>query len=172
MAAVLEVADLYKNFSIPGSRQKVQAVNGVSFALNEGETLALVGESGSGKTTVGRCVLGLEEPTRGRVLFKGEELSRKNNVRKPHLRGKIQLVFQEPAESLDPRMRIAASIEEPLKALGLPASERAGRVEAVLPARQLGVRRAQSVPDLAQRRAAAKGRHSPCHRHRPRAGCA
>ena len=98
MAAVLEVAGLYKNFSIPGSRQKVQAVNGVSFALNKGETLALVGESGSGKTTVGRCVLGLEEPTRGRVLFKGEELSRKNNVRKPHLRGRIQLVFQEPAE--------------------------------------------------------------------------
>jgi oligopeptide/dipeptide ABC transporter ATP-binding protein len=131
MASVLEVADLYKNFSIPGLRQRVQAVNGVSFTLNEGETLALVGESGSGKTTVGRCVLGLEEPTRGRVLFKGEELSRKNNVRKPHLRGKIQLVFQEPAESLDPRMRIADSIEEPLKALGMPARERAGRVEAV-----------------------------------------
>ena len=132
METVLEVAGLYKSFSLPGSRRKVQAVNGVSFTLKRGETLALVGESGSGKTTVGRCVLGLEEPTRGRVLFRGEELSRRNNVRRPHLRGRIQLVFQEPAESLDPRMRIGASIEEPLKALGMPASERAGRVEAVI----------------------------------------
>ena len=132
MEPVLEVDGLYKSFNIPGSRRKVQAVNGVSFTLNRGETLALVGESGSGKTTVGRCVLGLDEPTRGRVLFRGEELSRKNSVRRPHLRGRIQLVFQEPAESLDPRMRIASSIEEPLKALGLPASERAGRVEAVI----------------------------------------
>ncbi|MGH6943044.1 MAG: oligopeptide/dipeptide ABC transporter ATP-binding protein [Geminicoccaceae bacterium] len=132
MEAILEVADLYKSFGIPGSRRKVQAVNGVSFTLGKGETLALVGESGSGKTTVGRCVLGLEEPTRGRVRFRGEELSRRNNVRRRHLRGRIQLVFQEPAESLDPRMRIADSIEEPLKALGLPASERAGRVEAVM----------------------------------------
>jgi len=129
---VLEIIDLHKSFGIPGSRRKVQAVNGVSFTLAKGETLALVGESGSGKTTVGRCVLGLEEPTRGRVLFEGEDLSRKNNVRQPHLRGRIQLVFQEPAESLDPRMRIADSIEEPLKALGLPASERAGRVETVI----------------------------------------
>jgi oligopeptide/dipeptide ABC transporter ATP-binding protein len=132
VATVLEIAGLYKSFSIPGSRRKVQAVNGVSFALGKGETLALVGESGSGKTTIGRCVLGLEEPTRGRVLFEGEELSRRNNVRKRQLRGRLQLVFQEPAESLDPRMRIAQSIEEPLKALGLPASERAGRIEAVI----------------------------------------
>jgi oligopeptide/dipeptide ABC transporter ATP-binding protein len=129
---VLEIVDLYKSFNIPGSRRKVQAVNGVSFTLNKGETLALVGESGSGKTTVGRCILGLEEPTRGRVLFNGEDLSPKNNVRKRHLRGRIQLVFQEPAESLDPRMRIADSIEEPLKALGVPASERVGRVETVI----------------------------------------
>ena len=89
METVLEVAGLYKSFNIPGSRRKVQAVNGVSFMLNRGETLALVGESGSGKTTIGRCVLGLEEPTRGRVLFRGEELSRKNSVRRPHLRGRI-----------------------------------------------------------------------------------
>ena len=74
MATVLEIRDLYKSFSIPGSGRKVQAVNGVSFTLDKGETLALVGESGSGKTTVGRCVLGLEEPTRGRVLFEGEDL--------------------------------------------------------------------------------------------------
>lgn len=132
METILEIAELYKSFSIPGSRRKVQAVNGVSFSLRRGETLALVGESGSGKTTVGRCVLGLEEPTRGRVVFHGEELSRKNNVRRPHLRGKIQLVFQEPAESLDPRMRIAESLEEPLRAMGVPASERAGRVDAVI----------------------------------------
>jgi oligopeptide/dipeptide ABC transporter ATP-binding protein len=132
LETVLEITDLYKSFSIPGSRRKVQAVNGVSFTLGKGETLALVGESGSGKTTVGRCVLGLEEPTRGHVRFRGEELSRRNNVRRRHLRGRIQLVFQEPTESLDPRMRIADSIAEPLKALGLPASKREPRVEAVM----------------------------------------
>jgi len=132
MEQILEVTDLYKSFDIAGSRKKVQAINGVSFTLNRGETLGLVGESGSGKTTVGRCLLGLEAPTAGSVEFQGMTLSRKVNVRSPRLRGKIQLVFQEPAESLDPRFRIVESIEEPMKAAGMPRTEREGRIDEVM----------------------------------------
>ncbi|MFO1349332.1 MAG: ABC transporter ATP-binding protein [Gammaproteobacteria bacterium] len=124
MSALLEVADLYKRFPIPGSRAVVQAVNGVSFNLQPGETLGLVGESGSGKTTVGRCILGLVEPTAGAIRFRGKDITHGRR----EARGKMQLVFQEPAESLDPRQRIGRSIEEPLIALGMAKTERRERV--------------------------------------------
>jgi oligopeptide/dipeptide ABC transporter ATP-binding protein len=126
MTALLEVVGLHKHFAIPGSRAVVQAVNGISFEIQPGETLGLVGESGSGKTTVGRCILGLLRATEGSIRFQGKDITLGN--RRSDLRGRIQLVFQEPAECLDPRQRIGRSIEEPLIALEVPKHERRDRV--------------------------------------------
>jgi oligopeptide/dipeptide ABC transporter ATP-binding protein len=139
MSAVLQVEGLYKRFPIAGSRSVVQAINGVSFSIEPGETLGLVGESGSGKTTVGRCIVGLIEASAGQIRFKGEDISMPRARRPRTLLGKIQLVFQEPAESLDPRMRVGRSIEEPLVALRTPVAERREHVlEAI---RRVGLRR-------------------------------
>lgn len=126
MTTLLEVRDLRKQFPIAGSRNVVQAINGVSFSIGPGETLGLVGESGSGKTTVGRCILGLIEPSAGEIRFNGEKLDPKKVPRS--VRGKIQLVFQEPGESLDPRFRIGRSIEEPLIAQRVEGIERRQRM--------------------------------------------
>ena len=139
MSAILEVQGLFKRFPIAGSRSVVQAINGVSFAIGPGETLGLVGESGSGKTTVGRCIVGLIEASAGTLRFKGTDISMPRARRPRELFGKIQLVFQEPAESLDPRMRIGRSIEEPLLALRTPAAERRERVQDAI--EQVGLRR-------------------------------
>ena len=116
MAPVLEVEGLVKRFPAPGGgRSWIQAVSDVSFELKKGETLGLVGESGSGKTTVGRCLLRLVDPTSGRILFQGGDIARMSARRFRPLRAKIQMVFQEPHESLDPRMTIADAIGEPLR---------------------------------------------------------
>jgi oligopeptide/dipeptide ABC transporter ATP-binding protein len=131
MNAILTVQNLYKNFPIAGSRQVVQAINNVSFSIEPGETLGLVGESGSGKTTVGRCIIGLLEPSTGTISFKGQVISGQGASR-AHATGKVQFVFQEPAESLDPRMKIGQSISEPLLPLGVDRATRRSRtVEAM-----------------------------------------
>ncbi len=117
---VLEVHDLVKNFSIKTAagmrvvRRTVQAVSGVSFTINEGQTVGLVGESGSGKTTVGRCVLRLIEPTGGSVKFKGQELIGMDQKVLRRLRAQMQIVFQDPYASLDPKMTVGSAIAEPL----------------------------------------------------------
>jgi peptide/nickel transport system ATP-binding protein/oligopeptide transport system ATP-binding protein len=117
---ILEVNDLVKNFQIRTSqgvrtvREVVQAVSGVSFQVGAGETLGLVGESGSGKSTAGRCVLRLLEPTSGSVRFKGQELIGFGKKDLRRLRRDMQIVFQDPFASLDPRMTVGAAIEEPL----------------------------------------------------------
>lgn len=126
--ALLTVQDLVQHFPIAGSKDKVCAVNDVSFELDSGETLALVGESGSGKTTIGRCILGLIRPTSGIISFEGHEMGVRRTVRSPQIRGKVQLVFQEPAESLNPRLRIHQIIAEPLRALGLNRADREVKV--------------------------------------------
>ncbi len=125
---ILEVEDLVQHFPIAGSASVVRAVNGVSLALEEGETLALVGESGSGKTTIGRCVLGLIQQTAGRIAFQGQDLGATRTIRSPELRGKLQLVFQEPAESLNPRLKLFELIEEPLRALKMNRADRERKV--------------------------------------------
>jgi len=143
---LLTVNDLVQHFPIPGSKSAVRAVNGVSFELKEGETLALVGESGSGKTTIGRCVLGLIQPTSGSIMFRGQPMTGRNTVRSRALRGKLQLVFQEPAESLSPRLRIHEIIDEPLRALGVNRSDRERQVRRAIATVGLDARLLESVP--------------------------
>ena len=118
---LLEVNGLVKEFTIHGSsglrrtKAQVQAVSDVTFSIGVGETFGLVGESGSGKTTVGRSVLRLIEPTGGSVKFKGQEIVglKRNDMRK--LRREMQIVFQDPQASLDPRLTVGNAIAEPLR---------------------------------------------------------
>ena len=123
---LLKVTNLVKNFELRvnnGARRKkriVQAVTNVSFGLEKGQTLGLVGESGSGKTTVGRCILRLIEPTSGTVEFEGQELGSLKFEELRALRRKMQIVFQDPFASLDPKMTVGASISEPLVVQGVP----------------------------------------------------
>jgi peptide/nickel transport system ATP-binding protein/oligopeptide transport system ATP-binding protein len=118
---VLQVQDLVKHFYVKSSqglrsvRKTVQAVSGVSFDLNYGQTLGLVGESGSGKTTVGRCVLRLIEPTSGSIRFKGQEMVGLPAKEMRKLRRDMQIVFQDPQASLDPRLTVGSAIAEPLR---------------------------------------------------------
>jgi oligopeptide/dipeptide ABC transporter ATP-binding protein len=110
---LLRADDVHKGFQRRGG-PSVQAVNGVSFAIEEGETLGLIGESGSGKSTMGKIVLGLLSPDAGRVAFDGQDLAGLSARQLRRLRSQLQVIFQEPLESLDPRMRIGSIVEEPL----------------------------------------------------------
>lgn len=113
--ALLEVRDLVKHFPVRGSKLVVHALNGVSFRLKRGESLGLVGESGSGKTTLGRCVLRLVEPTSGQVWFDGRDALALSQAQFRLLRPRMQVIFQDPFDSLDPRMPVEAIVGEPLK---------------------------------------------------------
>jgi oligopeptide/dipeptide ABC transporter ATP-binding protein len=116
--AILRVEDLTKHYRVRvgGHRAVLHAVDGVSFDIRPGETVALVGESGSGKSTTALCVLRLEEPTRGRVVFDGEELTARSKRGLRPLRRRIQIVFQDPTESLNPRRSVADTLREPIEA--------------------------------------------------------
>jgi ABC-type oligopeptide transport system ATPase subunit len=116
--SLVEVRNLVKHFPRGGGlfrpRSTVRAVDDVSFAIEEGETFALVGESGSGKSTTGRCMLRLVEPTSGAVLFRGENVLEFSGERMRAARREMQMVFQDPYSSLNPRMRASTIVEEPL----------------------------------------------------------
>ncbi len=133
MKLLLSVRNFTKEFPIIGSRDVVHAVNDISFEVHQGEVLGLVGESGSGKTTVGRCVLRLIEPTSGIIEFDGQDVTRLSQKEFRPLRSQMQMVFQDPYESLNPRMTIGESIEEPLILFTkLEPKERKIEVERVL----------------------------------------
>jgi oligopeptide transport system ATP-binding protein len=116
--ALLEVRHLAKEFSrkkgIFGKGSVLRAVDDVSFAIEKGETFGLVGESGSGKTTTGRCILRLIEPTSGEVLFDGRDVLKLSRGDLRRARRDMQIVFQDPYSSLNPRMRVSDIVEEPL----------------------------------------------------------
>jgi peptide/nickel transport system ATP-binding protein len=115
---LVEVRRLTKHFvrggGILAARSVVRAVDDVSFSIGEGETFGLVGESGSGKSTTGRCLLRLIEPTSGEVIFRGENVLAFDRRRMRSARRDMQMVFQDPYSSLNPRMRAGAIVEEPL----------------------------------------------------------
>ena len=130
---LLEVRHLVKHFvrrqGFWKAPSTVRAVDGVSFDIEAGEMFGLVGESGSGKTTTGRCILRLIEPTSGDVLFKGEHVLAFSRERMRLARRDMQIVFQDPYSSLNPRMRVGSIVEEPLIIHGLGTrAERRARV--------------------------------------------
>jgi len=130
---LLEVRNLVKHFPVDNSDDVVQAVDDVSFNIISGETLGLVGESGCGKSTVGKCLLRLHEPTSGEVLFEGKDIVGLPNSEMQPLRRQMQIIFQDPYASLNPRLSVRSIIAEPLKIhkIGDKASQNA-KVEDLL----------------------------------------
>ena len=117
--ALVRVRDLVKHFPVEGSELKVRAVDGVTFDIFRGETLGLVGESGCGKSTAGRCLLRLIEPTSGEVLFEGRDVLKLGRTGLRELRREMQIIFQDPYASLNPRLTVQAIVGEPLKIHGI-----------------------------------------------------
>jgi oligopeptide transport system ATP-binding protein len=128
--ALLSVKNLRKHFALKGGVfarevEKVHAVDGVSFDIGKGETLGLVGESGCGKSTTGRCILRLIEPSGGEVLFQGADVTRMKGADLQALRRDMQIIFQDPFASLNPRHTVGAIIGEALQIHNLAPSRRA-----------------------------------------------
>jgi oligopeptide transport system ATP-binding protein len=134
---LLETIDVVKSFPIRkgflGRKQNLVAVDGVSLKINKGETLGLVGESGCGKSTLGLTIMRLYEPTSGQVLIEGEDVAALDAADLRKARGQMQMIFQDPFASLDPRLTVENIIREPLDihAIGTPA-ERAAEVKRLL----------------------------------------
>ena len=130
---LLEVRGLAMHFPISEgivlSRKvgDVKAVDGVDFSIARGETLGLVGESGCGKTTTGRCILRLEKPTAGEILFDGHDVNRMERRELTALRRRMQVIFQDPYSSLNPRMKVGEIIAEPIKVHGVEPDGRRRR---------------------------------------------
>jgi oligopeptide/dipeptide ABC transporter ATP-binding protein len=121
---ILEVQHLEKHFDLPRpffdilsrkSGQRLTAVDDVCFTISQYETLGLVGESGCGKSTLARCILRLYEPSAGKIFFKGAEITHLSNIRMRKIRGQMQIVFQDPYSSLNPRMTVHQTLSEVLR---------------------------------------------------------
>lgn len=116
MAALIEVKNLKKYFK--SAAGMVHAVDDVSFTIEEGETVGLVGESGCGKSTLGRTLIHLNESTGGQILYKGRDVTRLNKKDLAAFRRDVQMIFQDPFSSLDPRQTVQDIIEEPMRLAG------------------------------------------------------
>ena len=121
---ILEVRDIKKYFPIKGgflqrTVANVKAVDGVSFDVMRGETIGLVGESGCGKSTLGRTIVRLYEPTEGEIIFNGKDISGFKGQDLKHLRQQMQLIFQDPYSSLNPRMNVQTIVGEAMLAHGI-----------------------------------------------------
>ncbi len=129
--ALLEVRNLKKYFDTPAG--PLQAVDDVSFSIEKGQTLGVVGESGCGKTTLGRTILRLHEPTSGEIIFNGENICDYNKKQMKAMRSKMQIIFQDPYSSLNPRMTVSQAIAAPLILQGLyKKNDKAGISKRVL----------------------------------------
>jgi oligopeptide/dipeptide ABC transporter ATP-binding protein len=150
--SLLQVNDLTKRFqfgalSLGRRRASVQAIRGVSFTIEKGETLGLVGESGCGKSTLGRCILRLVEPTTGQIVFEDRDLLSLSDKEMRQIRRHMQIVFQDPYSSLDPRQRVGTTILEGLSIHRLlKPSEREGRLVELLENVGLKPEHANSYP--------------------------
>ncbi|MDP9903423.1 MULTISPECIES: ATP-binding cassette domain-containing protein [Arthrobacter] len=147
-APLLRVANLNKSYGRGvGSRNRTQILRDVSFELRRGETLGLVGESGSGKSTTAACVMGLTAVDSGLIEFDGVDLTSLSKPEMRRMRKRIQMVFQDPNGSLDPRFTVADLVEEPLVIHGVSDSaERSRRVEEVLDRVGITLKQAQRYP--------------------------
>ena len=116
VGVILEARELQKYFSVKAGT--LHAVDGVTFSLNEGETLGVVGESGCGKSTLGRVLIHLLESTGGKIMYKGEDITKVSRAQLTKLRHEMQMIFQDPYSSLNPRRTIFQSIAEPLEIAG------------------------------------------------------
>ncbi len=144
---LLELRGLTKHFPARGGHGLVQALNAVDLTVSAGETLALIGESGCGKTTLARTALRLYPPTAGTILFRGEDVTAARGAALKRFRRAVQMVFQDPYASLDPRMTAGAIIEEPLRIHGVGArAERAARVAQLMDSVGLAPDQANAYP--------------------------
>lgn len=126
---ILQINKLSKNYRLSGSfgrasKDFVHAVEDVSLEIIEGETLGIVGESGCGKSTLGRMIVRLEEPTNGSIIFEGRDLAKESNRALRSIRKRLQMIFQDPYASLNPRRQIGKIVEEPLRIHGVKKAER------------------------------------------------
>jgi len=145
MGELLRVENLKKYFHTPGGL--LHAVDDVSFSVNEGETLGVVGESGCGKSTLGRVILKLIEPTDGRIIFNGKDITDISKAENFELRKEMQIIFQDPYSSLNPRMCISDLIADPLKVFKLyDKKEREKKVLELMDMVGLARRYANSYP--------------------------
>lgn len=154
---LLEVSDLTVTYSL-GRGKSLDAVSGISFGIREGETLGVVGESGCGKSTAGKAIVQLPTPTSGTVSFEGRDLTKLSGGDLRRVRPRLQMIFQDPISSLNPRRKVFDIIEEPLKIMKVRSRrERSERVESLLD--QVGI-----SPDAARRRTPSEFSGGQCQR--------
>ena len=166
---LVAVEGLAKRFYLKGQNY-VGAINGISFEIGRGETLGLVGESGSGKTTVGRCLLRLVEPTSGRICFEGSDITRLTKRELKPLRSRMQMVFQDPFASLNPRRTVRQTVEEPLALQrDAPARARLGMTTEILERVGLGPQYLNRFSDRIDGKRAATSRYCAGTHYQPEA---
>ena len=119
---LVQVKELCKYFQV-GRNATLKAVDGVTFDIYKGETVSLVGESGCGKSTTGRCIIHLYEPTKGEVIYDGKDITKMTREERKKFTGQVQMIFQNPYASLNPRMTVKEIVGEGLKYQGVPAKE-------------------------------------------------